>query len=335
MQMHSPVKCRKSASLFTKFCLDMEMLPSYTPIFLIDSFGRIVGKKKLVTKKEDFESIYNLVDPDEISFIHENSEISDAFAVKGQVDDGKNFIVVSKDKDGFSRCVVCSFSEEKCTKLHDYIEKLYSYKDYLDSFASLAFSSVARIPAKRIFKTRISGALSLVELASGTERDMEKKISFPVSLALEKLCAFAAKANGGKVLLHKEKTYTESVINVPEAFFKLMTSAVALVLRHSVNMQAEVFLENISSDKFVKITLKSTSRQGKADIYERALVSAFREYGFECDVLDDGKEYALLITSPVYRKAELVLSDIAEISERIDFLIDDDNLHDIYDTICN
>lgn len=335
MQKHFPVKYRKSASLFTKFCSDMEILPPYTPIFLIDSFGRIVNKKRLVTKKEDFESIYNLVESEEIPFIHESSKTSDAFTVKGRIEDGRNFIVISKDRDGFSRCVVCSFSEERCTKLHDYIEKLYSYKDYLDSFANLAFSSSVRLPAKRIFKTRISGALSLVELLSGDDNDTDKKISFPVSLALEKLCAFAAKANGGNVSLKKESSFSESIINVPEAFFKLMTSALALVLRHSMNMIANVIVENVSSDDFVKITIKAASVHGESDIYERALMSALRVHGFECGVVYDKNEYSVFVTAPVYRKEELVLSDVAAISQRIDHIIDDAVLKDMFDTICD
>ena len=333
MQKHSPVKYRKVTSLFTKFCSDMEMLPSYTPLFMIDSLGRIVNRKRLSLSKESFESIYNLVDAGEIPFIHQKSKICDAYTVKGLVDDGKNFIVVSKDKDGFSRCVVCSFSEDRCIKLHDYIEKLYSYKDYLDSFSSLAFSSSLHIPAKRIFKTRISGALSLVELASGLDKDMEKKISFPVFLALEKLCAFAEKANDAKVVLFGKDNCSESVVNVPEAFFKLMTSAIALVQRHSINAAVSVYVQGVPCEEKVKITLICNSKHTENDIYERALLSAFREYGFECGVVDDGKEYALFFDMPLYTKAEIVLSDIIVISERIDALVADSVLVDMYDTI--
>ena len=327
-----PVKLHKSALVFSKFCADMEMLPSYTPIFLIDRHGRIINKRKLSTSKDDFESIYNLVSDTETSFINESERACDAYAVKGKADDGKCFIVVSKDRDGFSRCVFCSYSEDKCIKLHDYIEKLCSYKDYLDSFASLAFSSMARLPVKRLFRMKISGAMELWELSSGTDSS-EKRISFPIMLALEKLGAFASKANGAKIELVNAGKPVTSVVNVPEAFFKLAVSTMALVHRLSTNARVRVSVGEREQDGKVTITF-SCKTNGKTDcIYQKALVSAFNERGMKSEALENDGEYTFAVHADVEKRAEAVISDVAFISKRIDAIVDDRVLSDMYFTI--
>ena len=260
------------------------------------------------------------------------SDKSDAYAVRGRIDDGKNFIVVSKDRDGFSRCVVCSYSEDKCIRLHDYIEKLCSYKDYLDSFSSLAFSSAARLPAKRLFRMKLSGALELVNLASGRENDGERRFSFPVSLALEKLCAFASKTGSGVVEFSDKGVDAETVVNAPEAFFRLIVSAAALVMRHGVNAKVSVSAEKLTDD-LARIVFVTQSRKEGRDIYESALVSAFRDRGIDCRVLDDAKEYSLFVDVPLEKREKIVLADVYEISTRIDFLISEQVLMDMYCTI--
>ena len=332
MQKTPPVRLHKSVAVFSRFCADMQILPSYTPIFLVDMSGRIIHKQRLITSKEDFESIYNLIHDEEISFIKEQSFVRDAYAVRGRIGDGKNFIVVSKDSDGFSRCVVCSYSEDKCIRLHDYIEKLCSYKDYLDSFSGLAFSSMARVPVKRLFRMRISGALELVNLASGFDRADERRITFPVSLALEKLSAFAAKMNGASFSFLSEGADSETAVSAPESFFRLAVSAMALVISHSANATVKVALKLENADK-VRITFTAKSRGEMQDIYERELISAFRQRGLECGISDNEKEYSLFIDVPVEKKKPLVVSDVAEISAQLDSVMDEQALVDMYYTI--
>lgn len=333
MYKTSPVKLHRAATVFSKFCSDMEILPSYTPLFLIDLSGRIVNKRKLVTKKEDFESIYNLVFEQELPFMLEESACRDAYAVKGNIDDGKNFIVVSKDRDGFSRCVVCSYSEDKCIRLHDYIEKLCSYKDYLDSFSDLAFSSAVRLPAKRLFRMKISGATELVNLAMGKESDNGRRISFPVSLALEKLCAFASKASGGEAVLEKNQAAAETVVNAPEEFFRLVVSAAALVMRHGTNSKVHVSVKKNVKKQCARIAFTSKRGAGEKDIYERELILAFRRRGLDCDVTDGDDEYSLYIDVPLEKREKLVLSDVFAISVMLDDLMDEQVVRDMYYTI--
>lgn len=333
MQKTPPVKLHKTAALFSKFCSDMEILPSYTPIFLVDMSGRIIYKQRLITSKEDFESIYSLVHDEEIVFMQERGLARDAYAVRGRVDDGKNFIVVSKDSDGFSRCVVCSYSEDKCIRLHDYIEKLCSYKDYLDAFSDLAFSSMARVPVKRLFRMKISGALELVNLASGNARADERRISFPLSLALEKLGAFAGRTNCGSVSFINDDTFSETAVSAPESFFRLVVSAMALVIRHSTNAMVNVFVSKLSDTDNMRVTFVAKSRGNIQDIYERELVSAFRYRGLDCGISDNGKEYSLFVDLPVEKRKPLVVSDVAEISARLDSVMDEQTLIDMYYTI--
>ena len=138
MQKNIPLARHKASRLFSKFCADMTMLPSYTPIFLVDAGGQITEKKNLKIT-DGFSDIASVTDERDLAALVSYHSRYDAFAVRTSEGDGKSFIVVSKDRSGFSRCVVCSVSENGCVKLRDYYEKLACYKDYLDSFASLLF----------------------------------------------------------------------------------------------------------------------------------------------------------------------------------------------------
>ncbi len=333
MQGYAPVKHKSAQRIFSKFCMDMEILPPYTPLFLVDESGHIVNKKRLKTDKTDFESLYNLAADDEAPILYHKNRTCDAYAVCGKIDDGKNYIVVSKDKDGFSRCVVCSYSERGCIKLHDYIEKLCCYKDYLDSFANLAFSSMVRLPAKRLFRTKLSGAIELAELGSGAENDSERRISFPIATALDKLGAFVSKSGGGRLELVQDGASFESVVNVPEVFLKLVVSAMALVLRHSRNSSVKVSALLMPSEKCVRIMLDAKSDGKNEDVYEKALVSAFEARGISCLVRESDGEYSLFIDAPLEERAELVLSDIEVVSLRLDELLSEKELSDLYFTI--
>lgn len=332
MPYHNPVKKKGIDVLFSKFCLDMQILPQGTPIFLADSDGRIVSKRKLPVCKDCFDSIFGLTDEKDIPFLSEQRKLKDAFAVKGRIDDGKNFIVVSAVGEGFSRCVVCSYSERDCIRLHDYIEKLCSYKDYIDSFRGLAFSEKANIPAKRLFKMRISGALELVELSSSADKD-ERKLSFPVVLALQKICAFAQKANGGNVNFDMGEVDESTIIKAPESFFRLTVSAIALVLRHSRNGRVGVCVKRVPETDFVRISFVTENRSGVHDLYGDVLVGAFLQRGFECGVMTDEKTYGIYFDAVLEKQVKPVLFDVAVMSEQIDSVVSEEIVSDLFFTL--
>ena len=335
MQGHIPVRHNRAQRIFSRFCMDMEMLPPYTPLFLVDESGHITNKKGLKTSKTDFESLYNLVSQAEAQSLFHKMHTCDAYAVSGKLDDGKNFIVISGDSDGFSRCVVCSYSEKGCVKLHDYIEKLCSYKDYLDSFSNLAFSSMARLPVKRLFKIKLSGALELAELSAGTQNDSQRRISFPIGVALDKLAEFVAKSGGGSIELLRQGSDFDCVVNVPELFFKLMVSAMANAVRYGRNGKVQVSAKALPRDKSVRITLLAKGGEQGEAVYEKALVRAFEARGMLCGIREYDGEYMFYVDLPVKDIDKAVVSDVDVVLKEIDGLMSEQALSDLYFTIAD
>ncbi len=329
MQKNTPVALHKVPKLFTKFCADMEILPSYTPIFIIDSRGRIVEKKN-IAHCGTFPNIVCMVSNDDMGLVLSGRKTDDAYAVEASSGEGKDFIVVSKDDDEFSRCVVCSASENGCVKLRDYLEKLSCYRDYLDSFARLVFSSSARMPVMRMFKTRISGATELLRLSEDGEKG--RNVSLPLRLALEKLGNFALSERfGRKAQIVLDDVSPDISVSVPESFFKLVISVVAMQLRHGkhgrINISAQTSLQNGTA----VITMSSDGFADVGGLYNNAVVKAFERAGLVCRAKDEIFEFVLELS---HEKTE-ILMDSETIIARIDLAFADEIVSDMYFTIAD
>ena len=332
MQKNLPIALHKVPRIFSKFCADMSMLPPQTPVFLIDTGGRIVEKKNL-KNSEAFENIVAVTDTrDRALLIHSHYDC-DAFAVRSGDGGGKDFIVVSKDSYGFSRCVVCSVSENGCVKLHDYYEKLACYKDYLDSFVSLVFSTDARVPVLRLFKMRLSGVTELMRLSE--QGGAGRRFSFPLKPALEKIASVARVMDGsGATQMPSDGIPGDVTVNAPEGFFKLMLSVSALLLRCSADGCVKVASQTTHDEKRVRLFM---SAKGKPDssMYVDALVRAFERTGIECSLEVSGESMSFSCELAAGGKRAEIVSDSAEFDLRIERMLSDENVLNLYRTVAD
>ncbi len=329
MQTNYPVMLHKSKMLFKKFCYDMEVLPSYTPLFLVDSQGRIIEKRKLSIEKDDFLNIVSLTAEDDKTGLAEGMLLHDVFTVEAKAGRGKDFIVVSKDTHGFSRCVVCSSSDRGCVRLHDYLERLSCYKDYLDSFSHLSFSPMARTPALRIFKSRISGASELLRLSEfGNECRM---LSFPLKLALEKLSGFAVAASGDtKCRIDLSMVGGNIAVKASENFFKLVISLLGLEMREAKSDCIKLSSHLSADGKSIYINFIADADEFESRMFKDALVKAFRRSGFDVFTSADNGKIGFSVGVEIEKKTAEVLSDSERILGEIDFVLSDEIIRNLY-----
>lgn len=329
MQTNYPVRLHKSKTLFKKFCYDMEVLPSYTPLFLIDTAGRIIEKRKLTLSADDFLNIVSITSSDDKVLLDEGMLLYDVFAVETKSGQGKDFIVVSKDEFGFSRCVVCSCSDKGCVRLHDYLEKLSCYKDYLDSFACLSFSPMARTPALRIFKSRISGASELLRLSEFG--DEGRILSFPLKPALEKLACFSMTVSeNAKCRIDTDGVQENAAVRVSENFFKLVISLMGLVMRESKADSIEVSSQPSKDGKNIYINFFATSDGFENRMFKDAVIKAFRRSGLDIFTFEGDGRIGFSVGVEIEKKAEIVLSDSDRILGEIDFVLSDEIIRNLY-----
>ena len=328
MYCQPPKSLRKANTVFERFCREIHVLPPDTPIFLIDSAGHIVFRKRL--EKTAFESIYSLIDESQTESFQSHMTLADAFVAEGK--DSKDYVVVSKDEYGFSRCVICSSSEKGSIGLHDYALRLCSYRDYLESFENLVVSPLPRMPVKWLFGLKISGVIELMDLARA-ERDADRIITFPLMLGLEKLCRFIQKVNRNRTELLTDGTQESIYVTAPEAFFKLVVSAAALAERFSRTGKVSISVGQAYEINAVRINIFTKGKGDEGDIFEKALVSAFETLGFYCGVVDSEDVYRIWFEVPVATPAVITVSDVAVISSVIDKLIENETVSALHFTI--
>ena len=334
MQRTNAVNLHRSGRIFSVFERDMEILPSYTPLFLVDTRGRVVENRKLNMSKGGFSNIISEVCEEDRAFFVSSHGSKDAVVVRAVFGDGKDYIVVSKDSDGFSRCVVCSLSENNCMHLHEYYEKLSCYKDYLDSFSSLVFSCAARTPVLRMFRTRINGTAELLRLTEGKAAD--KMLRFPFDIAAGKLCdvAKAMHRDAGSDIfidIHGE----DVVINAPESFFKLVLCLMAYGLRCSRSGEVSLSAKEIPGQQLALISLSAKEFSDESEIYIKALSGAFERAGLPFKSEIEGNEMVFSFVSELAREREEVLSDSAVIAREITGILLQEGVFNMYSTVAD
>ncbi len=328
MYHQPPISLRRANTVFERFCREVHILPPDTPVFLIDGIGHIVFRKRL--EKAAFESIYSLIDEMDTEYFQFRMTLADAFVAQSK--NPKECIVVSKDDFGFSRCVICSSSEKGSIGLHDYALRLCSYRDYLESFDNLAVSPLPRMPVKWLFGLKISGVLELMDLARA-ERDIDRIITFPLMMGLEKLCGFIQTVNQNQTELVTDGTEGNIYITAPEAFFKLVVSAAALAERFSRTGKVSFSVRRVDEANAVRINIFTKGRGDEGDIFERALVSAFEALGFYCGIVDSEDTYCIWFEASLAKPDGIAVSDIAEVSSQIDGLLEDETVSALHFTI--
>lgn len=332
MSFQPPKLLRKANVVFDKLCRDVHILPSDTPVFLIDTAGRIVCKRNLALSPSDFGSIYSLVNEDGAVYVQSCIPSTDAFVVESKDGKGKDYIVISKDEYGFSRCVVCSRGEKGVLRLHDFVARLCSYRDYLENFENLALSSMPKMPVKWLFGLKISGALELLDLSS-KEREVERKMTFPLKAGLEKLSGLIQNIRNGETEFLLEDIDDKTFVTAPEAFFKLVVSMCALAGRFSRTGAVKLKAQRIYERDAVRITAAVVGRGDENDIFEKALVSAFEALGFLCGIRDNSDGYSIYFEVGLAKPEAVTVSDSAYALSQIDALLEDDILSALNYTI--
>lgn len=334
MPCQPPKALRRANTVFERFCREVHVLPADTPVFLIDGSGCIICKQRLMLADTDFSDIYSLIDENDTEYFRTQMTLTDAFLVQRRDGGGREYIVVSKDDFGFSGCVVCSGSEKGSLDLCDFVTRLCSYRDYLESFDNLAVSPMPRMPVKWLFGLKINGVLELMELTRA-DREPETSITFPLMMGLEKLCRFIEKVNENETRLLTDGVDGETCITVPEAFFKLVVSASALAERFSRTGKVNVDAQKIDGRNSVRISIFTHGRGEEGDIFEKALVSALESLGFYCGVRDADGVYCIWLEAPIAAPEAVTVSDAAYMSSLIDSLLENDAVSALHFTIAD
>jgi hypothetical protein len=299
---------------------------------MTDISGQIIERKNLKIT-DGFLSIAGLTHEKDRALLVSSHFERDAFAVRTADGEGKDFIVVSKEKHGFSRCVVCSVSENGCVKLRDYYEKLACYKDYLDSFVSLVLSPDTGVPVLRIFRMRLSGVTELMRLSE--EGGAGRRFSFPLKTAMQKISSVAGRLDGGFASrITHDGIADEVTVNAPEGFFKLMLSVCAMFVRCSVSGEVKTKAISQSEEKTVKLCI---SCYGKLDseMYIDALARAFERTKIPCAFNHgDGRMSFECELKAAAKRAEIV-SDSAEFELAVDKMLSDESVLDLYRTVAD
>lgn len=329
MQKSNALMLHKSAGIFKTFCYDMEILPSYTPLFLIDLQGKIVEKRRFNVSEDDFSNIVSITAASDRKLLAESMRLYDVYVLEALFGNGKDFFVVSKDKHGFSRCVVVSCSDENCTKLHEYFEKLSCYKDYIDSFSSLSFNANAKTPALRIFRSRLNGASELLRLSEngGTGRTL----AFPLRLALEKLSRFVVSSQDfSDFSIITEGIPENTAVRTSENFFKLTASLLGFLMRQSKSGTVKIRMQQMGGKSGAHICFSTNSDGFENKMLKNALVKAFRRSEIDVYTAEDNGESMFCITVEYVHEAGMLLSDVETVMHEIDEMMADESFSDLY-----
>ena len=335
MQKNHAIEYHSLQKHFAQFCKDTELLPKKTPVFMIDSHSRIVIKRGNVSDGLVFENLGEILSQKEFEFFTSAAKKGDASAVFLEDGKRKEFAVVSKIRDGFSRCVVCSYGEDGCRGISDYYEKLCSYKDYLDSFSGVVCSNYPRIPIMSMLRMRTSGVYHLMNMAlSESSSDSRKESAVPFVTALEKLSDFVAKTSEGFGDICKISICGSNVpVMLSVRLMNVIVSCMGFVARDSDDGK---LLMNVSEKNDVSVILSLCSGktcETRSGIYKEHILSILDGMGIPNRYYENEGKCTFELELKKAAEREVVLSEPEKIQEIADGCISQEWLEDVICTI--
>ena len=323
-----------SDKFVSDFHREMEILPTGTPLFVCDARGKILYKYKFETGKDMPDDISLLPDDDELSFYLSERTKRDCLAVEISKDSDDEFLVLSKTETGLVRGVVCSCRESQSKRLCDYLEKLCSYKDYLSSFSTIAFSDLSELSLMKRLTSRINGAGYLMKLCDYDFLENEEKYDFPIVTAMRKLALFVeGNCDGMSVNVKDFTKETQAVVNIPIRFLRIMVSCMSLAARYSKDgkVDVELFSDNC---KEVKINIFALSYVDvKQDVFAKTITRSLNGMGIDVNMFSGGGKYCIEMQLEISEKKSVSLAEEDELMRIVSGLFAETALCDMVYTI--
>lgn len=249
-------------------------LSIFTSYFVCEICGRIIDRKNICKDSLDFASVPLMISKDELEYFLYAKRFSDRM-IFSLSDFQKGYLLLSKgDKDLFY-AVICTYSEENCFRLEDYVEKLSLCKDYIDSFCGRALSAKSARSAPDVFGTYLSGASEILNLCTPSYEDDGRKYAFSFDVLTDKilnLVQFASGAENARVTKDTSLHFRQIYFSLKEV--QLLTSLMSLVCRHGKKdtLCVKMSLENDTA--LILLELDQSENVLQNGIFDKALLHA-------------------------------------------------------------
>ena len=328
--MHnSPFLSGKIPQYFTNFTRDMRILPNDTPLILAALDGQIKKTKNLPScLKMPFPTLSKFIDKGDFKLCYDDL-LSKGVCIARTSKDEKCFLVISLCDGLLLRCIGASFSENGALNLDDYLLKLCSYKDYLDSFERLHYETDNSLPFIKMLKSRISGASSIIEIANTQGKNtLQRKVA--ADDLVKMLLSFTKLSDAPMQISVEANCKTNGTgIFITQDFLKLCVSCLGLVIKNS--KQADVVLEALEEGGFVYLKMKTKSKKSTGHcVYESAVLRALGLCGYNFSFCNQDGIYAISFRLKAVPAAELVLSDAKKEQEYLSGVLSTEETHNIF-----
>lgn len=323
--------------LANDFVYEMRRLPKGTPLFISDRHGKICFERNLYLNHGNVENVLQIISQKERGFYLSQKDVCDCMTLGMEDDYGCDFLVLSKNQSPFFGGVICSCSEEDCDGMDEYIEKLGTLKDFLDSFSSMSVSENCGLSPKRELEARINGAFHLSRLSKDAAAfDYKGRLSVPCGLLVQKTSAFVQSCgNGAKIVYENDDTEKDGTVDIPATFVEMLILCLGLALKFCKNKTVYVKTERISDMQSVlKIQSTINNQSQNTSIFENAVFSLLDRLniGFSCRKDENfSMEFVLENT----RKPEITFAETDYALGQIAELLSQDALRNMFFTIAN
>ncbi len=330
MRKTSPLDLRYLSSEFTSLKNDTSFLPSYTPVFITDGYGRIVKSKGILKSHCTHPALSDMMIPENYLKFLNITENRDVCVAEAKMQ-SKSFIIISKTSLGFYKCVLTSFSEEYCKNLAEYFDKLCLYKDYLFSFGDIDAITAGQESAFEMLVTLIGGVTALSYISRPDEYD-KMQSAVDADMYVGKLISLikAVSANN-QTEINLDSSPVNAFIGVSRHTTRFISALASLMLRQS--RDGKIKAELTKGAKSVKFTLcAKVLPDDSCGIYEKALTGAATSL-IGCRITREGDILTVCSEFDVIVPKKVVISDDREIAGRIDGLLSDRQLYDLIYTV--
>ncbi|MBE6681705.1 MAG: hypothetical protein E7600_05435 [Ruminococcaceae bacterium] len=337
MQKNEFLTFSGAEKLANNFVYEMRRLPKGTPLLISDRHGKICFERNLGFSHGKVENVLQIISEKERNFYLSQKDVCDCMTLGMEDNYGGEFLVLSKNQSPFFGGVICSCSEDDCNGMDEYIEKLGTLKDFLDSFSSMSLSEGCGLPLKREFEARIDGAFYLSRLSKdAAEFDYKGTLSVPCGLLVQKTSAFVLSCgNGAKIVYENDDMEQDETVDIPAAFVEMFILCLALALKLCKNKTVYVKTERVSdTQSMLKIQSTINNQKQNTSVFESAVFSLLDRLNISFSCRKDenfGMEFVLENT----KKKKITFAETDYMLDRIDDLLSAATLQNMFFTIAN
>ncbi len=330
MYRTSPLDLKNISKDFDKLMKNTGFLPSYTPVFLFDTKGRVIKHKGNLSCYAPFPSVSFMMCADEYRKFRSLTKKHDV-AVASVSDTDCSFIVSSKERHGVFSGVISSCAENNCREMCDYLKKLCSYRDYLCSFEDAAFTDDGARNASDILLTRISGAYALEDLCFPVTSD-SSSVYICLNTFISRLCALVEALDGNEkgisIVPHVYDAYTA----INDRITKTLVACASFMMNESVSGNISVAFNTKPEKAYVSFTAKTFS-ETRSSLFENTIMKALEKSHLDFSFSRKEAETVLTVGFITIPKETVSVKDAAEMTDLSDKILSNRLFSDIFYTI--